>query len=125
MINKFISRNDLERLLEKTQKDQFNFENFMKRFLIEEIVVPSSIEIINGNFDPLLFNKDGIYMMASFTSIDLLEVYKREIKQYLMIVGRQMLEQVPDGIGIVVNPGYEVGFDISPKGIKQILRDFE
>lgn len=123
-MNKFKAKNNLELLLEKAQNGEIDFDTFMKNFLIEEIIVPSSVKIIDGNFEPLLFNKEGTYMMASFTSSDLLSLYMNEVEQYLVISGKQTLEQIPDGIGIVINPGYKIGFDISPKGIKQVLKDF-
>jgi hypothetical protein len=44
-------------------------------------------------------------MMASFTSNNLLKLYKKEVKQYLIITSKYMLEQVPNGVGVVVNPG--------------------
>ncbi len=64
-------------------------------------------------------------MMASFTSAPLLNLYEKEVKQYMMLKGKTMFEQIPNGIGLVVNPGYDVGFDVSPKGIKKILDDFK
>ena len=123
-MHKFKANNNLEHLLEQAQNGKTDFEIFMKKFLIEEIIVPSSVKIIDGNFEPLLFNKEGTYMMASFTSRELLNLYEKEVKQYLVVSGKQMLEQAPHDIGVVINPGYKIGFDISPKGIKQILKDF-
>jgi hypothetical protein len=36
----------------------------------------------------------------------------------------EVLRRVPGGYGVVVNPGTSLGFEISPAGLQEILKDF-
>ena len=36
----------------------------------------------------------------------------------------QLIQRAPHGFGIVINPGWEVGMEISAEGVVNIRRDF-
>lgn len=124
MIKKLKLINDLEKALYKVQNNKIDFSSFIKFFLKNEIVIPSITKINNGAFLPVLFNKEAEKMMSAFTSVSLLNLYKKEIKEYMILSGRSLLGQIPEGYGLVINPGYDLGFDISSRGIKSIIHDF-
>ena len=125
MIQKFIPSNDLEHLLVQAQDGLIEFSEFIKVFLESELIVPSASRVTEqGDIAPLLFDKEGQKMLSIFTSPHLLDLYKERIVAYITMKGRYILEEMPKSCGIVVNPGYSVGFDVPPDGIKNILNDF-
>ncbi len=125
MIQKFFPSNDLEHLLVQAQDELIEFSEFIKVFLESELIVPSKSKVTeHGDIDPLLFDKEGQKMLSIFTSSRLLDLYEERIVAYIVMKGRYILEEMPKSCGIVVNPGYSVGFDVSAKGIKNIIDDF-
>lgn len=125
MNNEFKPTNELEQLLISVQYNQIDFTKFIKFFLQSELVMPSAIEDQkDGSIVPLFFKKEEQDMLSVFTSLSLLKIYDKNIKRHLILSGESILIRMPPGIGLVINPGYSAGFDISADGIRNIINDF-
>lgn len=118
--------------------------NLIEKSLIEarngEITLPELIEILLSNkffmpsvemideqgegFVPLLFDRDGIPMAAVFTDKVRADAHRLIIKDLIIISFKNILNNIPDTYGLVVNPGYTEGLELLPNGIKNIKRDF-
>jgi len=92
-------------------------------FSKSEISVPSAAEVMadGGGFQPLLFKKNGAQMVACFTAMARIGSFADQTPYSLTIKGSELLRRIPAGYGLVVNPGQEVGFDVSPDGLKRIF----
>jgi hypothetical protein len=92
--------------------------------LKSDVAVPSGSEPqANGaGLDPLVFDKDGTKMVAVFTSLARV-TQRTDMRFVLTLRGRDLLARMPRGLGIVVNPGFTVGFEITPSAIADLLRE--
>jgi hypothetical protein len=90
-----------------------------------ELAIPSAADVLEdgSGFQPLLFKKEAVQMLACFTDRSRIGEYAEIAPYCLTMKGRELLERIPQGFGVVVNPGWSVGFDISPEGIERVLRD--
>ena len=126
MTEKLIPENELERLLAHTQLQKSDFREFIKFFLKANIFIPSATEVMpdGTGLEPLLFDKKGTQMLGMFTSAGRVSLYKSQFLFCLSMKARDFIARMPEGFGIVVNPGFDTGFEMTPTGLSAIVRDF-
>lgn len=124
MIEKFIPENELENLLVKVQEKKMEFRKFVETFLEAYLSVPSGSEVMldGSGMRPLLFEKNSVQMLSVFTSLSRVKLFKDKTPYCLSIKGRELLAVMPSGYGLVVNPGFDKGFELPPSGLKDILK---
>lgn len=127
MIEKLIPENELESLLVQVQEKKAGFRELIEAFLKADLSVPSGSEVMpdGSGMAPLLFEKNGIQMLGVFTSMSRVKLFNDKTPFCLSMKGRELLARMPSGYGLVVNPGFDKGFELPPSGLKDILRDFE
>ena len=101
-------------------------EEFLKLFLSSRVVVPSGTEVLpdGTGMMPVLYDKEGTQMVAVFTDLERARRVAHLASYCLEMNGADFLTRVCPEYGVVVNPGYSKGFDLSTEGIRNILRDF-
>ena len=126
MAEKLIPENDLENMLVEAQEKQVDFREFIKSFLKADLSVPSGSEVMpdGSGMVPLLFEKNGIQMLGVFTSLSRVKLFKDKTPYCLSMKGSELLARTPSNYGLVVNPGFDKGFELPPSGLKEILKDF-
>jgi hypothetical protein len=122
----FEPKNELEVGLVEAQSGRLSVPDLMRLLVKSELAVPSAGEVLEdgSGFQPLLFPKDQIQMLASFSDKERIGEFASMAPYCLVLKGRDLLHRMPPGYGLVVNPGSPIGFDISPEGIANVLRDF-
>jgi len=98
----------------------------MRGFAISNIELPSAEEVRGdgAGLSPILFDKGGVMMLALFTDKIRIGTYAERAPYCVSMKAIDVMRRIPPGIGIVVNPGFKLGFEISPDGIRDVLRDF-
>jgi hypothetical protein len=126
MVKQFEPKNPLEFALADAQSGNRTIAEFLPTFLDSQIAIPSSqiVEQDGRGMSPVFFDKNGIQMVAAFTELDRALTVSNLAHYCLTMKGRELLIRMPPGYGLVINPGFDVGFDIAPEGIQEILRDF-
>lgn len=126
MMPSFAPLNDLESLLIQAKAGQVPMRDLMRALVISDVVLPSGSEVLadGTGLEPLLFSKEKVQMVACFTDKSRIGEYVKMTPYCLVMKGRSFLRGIPAGHGVVVNPGQEVGFDISPDGVSEILDEF-
>lgn len=83
--------------------------------LAAELLVPSKVPAGNepSLMRPLLLDKAGRSFVAAFLSASGAEAYRYLAEFRLTITGLQLMQQVPAGIGVVIDPGMETATEIS------------
>ena len=119
--------NPLEVGLAQARDGAMPLPAFLRLLLASELAVPSAseVEADGRGLQPLHFDKDGTTMMAVFSGVERAQVFADVAPYVLQTTGRALLGALGPGIGIVVNPTYDLGFDISPEGIASVLRDYQ
>lgn len=118
--------NELEAALQKARSGSLPMSDFIKLFVSSELAVPSGEEVMadGSGFRPLLFDKGQVKMVACFTAKERIGAFAARAPYCLVIKGRDFLRRVPPNYGLVINPGHSIGFEISPEGLLNIVRDF-
>lgn len=122
----FVPLNDLESTLVEARQGRLPMKDLVKALVTSDIALPSGAEVMadGSGFQPLLFPKNAVQMVACFTDKSRIGEYAKKAPYCLIMKGKDFLRGVPSGYGVVVNPGQEFGFDISPDGIKEIIGEF-
>lgn len=116
----------IETLLQTAMSGTLPIGAFMQAFVASEVVLlTGSLVTPDGSgFDPLLFDKQGTLHVAVFTDPARVGHHAEQAPHTLRWLMLDVLRRVPGGYGVVVNPGTSLGFEISPAGIGEILKDF-
>ncbi len=125
MNKKIVENKNLAQSLIDVSGGKMSLHEFIKIFLESELIVPSAVETQEGDFIvPLFFKKEGQSMLSVFASPFFLEMYKNNVKKCFIMKGKEVLMRLPPNVGLVINPGCSEGFDVSPAGAQDIVKDF-
>jgi hypothetical protein len=89
-------------------------------FLRSEIVVPSGGPVgpdFSG-FVPVLFDREGVPMLAVFTSLERTAPVTNLARYAVTMSGADLVRRMPSGHGLVVNPGHAEGFEMLPDAVR-------
>lgn len=116
----------IETLLQTAMEGKLPIKAFMQAFVASDVVLlTGSLVTPDGSgFDPLLFDKQGVLHVAVFTDPARVGFHNQQAPHALRWRMFDVLHRVPAGYGVVVNPGTSMGFEISPSGVGEILKDF-
>jgi hypothetical protein len=122
----FVPKNALETALLDAKHGQTSIFNFLKMLVESDVYMLSSTEVNSDGtgFRPLLFDRGGDTMMSVFTARERASAFADEVPYCLTMKGHELLQRIPTGFGIVINPGIEVGMEIPSSGIGDIRHDF-
>jgi hypothetical protein len=126
MVEHLVPENSLEKILDDFRKEKITFEAFIKVFLKSDIAIPSASEVMpdGSGFTPLIFEKQAIPMLGVFTSKTRIILYKNLTPFCLTMKGSDLVARTPKNHGLVVNPGFDLGFEVSNTGLRKIVQDF-
>lgn len=114
----FEPENTLEEYLIKRQTGEVLEDEFLSVLLESYLYVPSLTAVGHdlSGLVPLVCYREGQSFASAFTSLRLTDPYKGMMKIIVPVRGRDMLSQVaPKFNGLVINPGYRAGAEISNK----------
>lgn len=121
----FVPSNPLEFALVQARDGRLPIPEFLRLLLASKLAVPSAseVEADGRGLQPLVFDKQGTAMMAVFSSPERAAVFA-DVAPYLLYgSARGLLQALAPDVGIVLNPTYDLGLDIPPRGIAAVLRD--
>ncbi len=132
MSGAFHSRNDLERQLVAAQEGMISEETFMDALLGSQVFMPVRDQDGIKGFQrstravPLtLQSGEGIEVLILFTSPERARDFLKDFPGYqggLLAEFTWVLERVGTGVGIALNPGWEVGLDLEPEMVQQLAQ---
>jgi hypothetical protein len=125
-VTEFTPINKLESSILLAKTGQLPMQDLLQTLLRSDVAVPSGAVVApdGAGFQPLLFKKDGVEMIALFTAKSRMKDFAAVAPYVLEIKGAEFLKRLPKDCGVVVNPGLTEGFDISPAGLAKILDEF-
>jgi hypothetical protein len=118
------AKTPLEHAIEKARAGQMPVADMLRMFARGPVLVPSASEVKSDGdgLMPLYLDKEGTPMVVCFTDFARIGEEARAAAPFCMqIEGEGFLRMVPPGCGLVVNPGTQIGFDMSPEGLQQFL----
>jgi hypothetical protein len=99
--------------------------DFLKLFAEAGVILVSATDFSGeaGVFQPLVFTRDDVAQLAVFTARDRAEAWASKAPFSTTMLGRRVFEALQPGVGLVVNPGSGLGFEMAPGGIPTILAE--
>ena len=122
----FAPFNSIEKALIDAKQGKIALPELIEILLSSKFFLPS-VAIIDEQgkgFSPLLFNRSGTPMAAVFTDKSRADAYRSKIKDLIIVAFKDVLNNIPENYGLVINPGCAEGLELLPHGIKNIRRDF-
>lgn len=125
----FEAKNELERKLEALHTGCMHESDFLRDLSVTEIFMPIQDNSIQGiqrstSAKPLVVeDESGIPVMLLFTSPERAKPVVREFPGFgggLLTEFKWILEKMEAGMGISLNPGWEIGYDIEPETVKRL-----
>jgi len=130
MPDSFEPKNDLEQRLLDAQEGRLEGEAFMRALLTSSVFMPvQDSETISGlqantRAKPLaLKDEDGTDILIIFTSPERAKDFLKDYPGYdggLLEGFGKLLSKMGSGFGIALNPGWEVGIDMSPDMVQHL-----
>jgi hypothetical protein len=124
-MKEFHPLNDLESSLLVAKGNGISIETFVQQLVRSDLALPTAKEVQGdgSGFEPILFDKQGINMLAAFTDKTRVSQLAHIAGYCLVMNGLEVLRRIPSGYGLVINPGLDVGFELSSEGIAEILKE--
>ena len=128
----FEAKNNLERQLEALHDDSLSEKAFLQLLCASEIFMPIQDDSTMGiqrstSAKPLVVEDEGgIPVMLLFTSPERAKPVVQEFPGFaggLLTEFKWVLEKIESDVGISLNPGWEIGYDIEPETVKRLQAD--
>jgi hypothetical protein len=120
-----VPEGEMELAIANTQRGIQSIHDVIELFLRSKVFVPSgtSISEIGEGLTPLQFDREHETMVAAFCSPERALKFGDLAPYGVLMYGRDLVKWMEDGLGIVVNPGWEIGFEIPVAGVRK-LREY-
>jgi hypothetical protein len=127
-------RNELEQRLHDAQEGRISSEGLLEHLLTAQVFMPVQDEpTAIRNFQrstrarPLVLSaEDGTPVLVLFSSPDRAKPFVGDFPGYgggLLVEFKWILEKMGTGYAIALNPGSELGFDMEPQMVGQLVQD--
>jgi hypothetical protein len=115
----------VEEALDAAMGGQLSMKDFLLQFSDAGLIVVSATDFTGHpeQFQPMLFTPDETPLMAVFTARDRANQWAEKAPFSMTMLGRHVFEGLKDGVGLVVNPGSGLGFEMQPGGVATILAE--
>ena len=135
MSEAFEPRNDLERKLMATHEGRMAQEAFVKELLAEQVFMPvlddaTGVQGLqrSSKARPLTLQEEGgADVLILFTSPERAKPFVQHFPGYekggLLTEFSWVIERIGEGIGIAINPGWDVGIDFEPDMVAVMARN--
>jgi len=110
----------IEQSLAAAMTGELDMRAFLLRFAHAGLIVPSR-SVAAESFEPLIFAPNDLPLLAVFTSRDRAAVFAEDAPHTVVMLGRQVLEGLQPGVGLLVNPGSGLGFEMEARGVASAL----
>ncbi|MGA1812139.1 SseB family protein [Frondihabitans sp. 4ASC-45] len=116
----------LEAAIANGQAGQGDMNDVIAQFVNALIVVPTATEVTDdlNELQPVLFDREGMPMLAVFTHIDRIPPQVADVASYaVQLPAAELVQAIPAETGLVVNPGNPEGFEMLAEGVQQLAND--
>jgi len=131
MSSDFAPENELERQLVRAQQGGISLPQLLESFVASQVVAlfdQDPATVAQPQPSPLVIsNSTGVPSLAVFTSLDRATPWTKKQPEFqfaLLVDFGWLLKGIAPGVGLVVNPSWPVGFELSAAGVQQFRADF-
>ncbi|RZU64144.1 type III secretion system (T3SS) SseB-like protein [Microterricola gilva] len=115
----------LERAIARAQAGTLSAPTVLWTLAASELIIINRDAVDDGAMpsDPVLLHDDKGTFLALFSHRELAAAYLTDGHAAVAIAGLQLLRRLPDGVGIVMNPGSRLGFEVPGDGVQAFVAD--
>jgi hypothetical protein len=115
----------IEAALAAAMSGSLGMGEFLRLFAESGVIVLSATDYSADAalFQPMMFARDDVSQLAVFTARDRADAWASKAPFSTTMLGRRVFEALQPGVGLVVNPGSGLGFEMAPGGIPTILAE--
>lgn len=113
-------------MLLRARAGEVTVPDLLQQLAASHVVVPSGQDATpdGAGLRPVLYEKDGAPMVACFSDLAGAQKLAGMAPHLVRMRGADLLRGMPAGHGLVVNPGLEAWFDLSPEGVVRAREAF-
>jgi len=127
------AKNELERKLLAAIRGELSAEDFMRELLTQQVFIPikddrdsgiTGLQLTNKATPLIVDDEEGGKILVLFTSPERAKDFLADVPDYsggLLAEFAWIVERIEPGIRIAVNPGIELGMDIEPEHVMEML----
>ena len=126
-LQEFKPENELENAIADTKEGVRQVAYLMRIIARSNLFISSKGEVQSdwSGFEPLLFEMDGNPFVGSFSSLSRPGLHSHMAGHLLQINGREFFLRMPEGYGVILNPGYVSQLIIPPTGVSEFRKDLK
>ncbi|MCD9033467.1 SseB family protein [Luteimonas sp. Y-2-2-4F] len=115
--------NPLETAIVQARDGRITLGALIDALLDADLVVPSAepVQADGSRFLPLVFGPPDAPLLGCFSHPGRAAPFAGAAPHGLVMSGRDYAPHVPAGHGLVVNPGHEIGFELTADGVRRIV----
>jgi hypothetical protein len=129
----FEPKNELEKKLLAAMEGELSSEDFMRELMARQIFIPikddkdlgiQGFQLTTKATPLVIQDDDGLNILVLFTSPERAQNFLSELPGYsggLLADFSWIVERMEPGFAISVNPGLDVGIDVEPEIVSQML----
>jgi hypothetical protein len=109
----------IDRAIARTRDGELSMQTLLWVLASRVVLVPSTVDVepdLNG-LQPVLFERNGESLLTVFTNTVRADALTEEAPYLVAVAGEDLIRRMPDGVGLVVNPRSESGFEVPARGI--------
>ena len=120
----FEPSNPLEASLVELQRGRMPFPRFLEQMLTSEVFVLCEDSAVSDLANLVRYERNGDVYVAVFTSLERTSRIAKMFPNCLSLRVSELLRGISPSVGIVLNPGWTVGFELQASGLEGIREDF-
>lgn len=109
----------IDRAIARTRDGQLSMQTLLWVFASRVVLVASTTDVQPdlAGLQPVLFERNGESLLTVFTNTIRADALTEEAPYLVAVAGEDLIRRMPDGVGLVVNPRSELGFEVPARGI--------
>lgn len=119
----FEPETDVEHRIVEARDKELSGDALMRQIADADLYIPSTGEVQTdgSGFNPMLLEQNGLPFVAVFTAMSR---QPTGMAPYMMrLNGRQFFLRLPQGYGVIFNPGYDAQILLPPHGAAALKQD--
>jgi hypothetical protein len=109
----------IDRAITRTRDGELTMQALLWVLASSVVLVASRAEVGEdlAGFEPVLYDGDGESLLSVFTAAERADAVPDQTPFLVALTGEDLVRRMPDGFGLIVNPGNDLGFQVPARGV--------
>ncbi len=121
----FVPETPIEQRILDARSGALSGDALMREIAAANLYIPSQDEVQSdgSRFQPVLMDQDGAPLVALFTALSRAPITMAPYM--LQTLGAHFFRRLPQGYGVIINPGYDAQLLLPPDGAAMLKDDLK